>query len=180
MKWTKRTVSGLLALILLGVVMGLSYQAIATQIDKRNYPAPGEMVEVDGQLLHVQSMGEAREGPTVVLEGGFGGGVIQWPWVQPEVAEFAPVVSYDRAGLGWSEGGEYTNARSAAEQLHTALGEAGIEGPYVLAGHSFGGVLNRMYAQMYPEEVVGMVLLDSSHPEQTGRLAEAAEQTRCS
>lgn len=180
MKWTKRIALGLLSLVLLVALTGLSYQAIATQIDKRNYPAPGQMVDVGGQLLHVHSMSEDQEGPTVVLEGGSGGGVIQWPWVQPEVAEFAPVVSYDRAGLGWSEGGEHTDARSAAEQLHTALGEADIEGPYVLVGHSFGGPLNRMYAEMYPEEVVGMVLLDSSHPEQTDRLAEAAEQSRSS
>jgi pimeloyl-ACP methyl ester carboxylesterase len=180
MKWTKGIVLGLLSLILLAAVTGLSYQAIATQIDKRNYPAPGQMVDVGGQLLHVHSMGKDQEGPTVILEGGLGGGVIQWPWVQPEVAEFAPVVSYDRAGLGWSEGGEYTDARSAAQQLHTALDEAEIEGPSVLVGHSFGGTLNCMYAQMYPEEVVGMVLLDSSHPEQTDRLAEAAEQTRSS
>lgn len=178
MKWTKRIVLGLLSLVLLVALTGLSYQAIATQIDKRNYPAPGQMVDVGGQLLHVQSMGEDQAGPTVVLEGGLSGGVVQWPWVQPEVAQFARVVSYDRAGLGWSEGGEYTDAKSAAEQLHTALRKAGIEGPYVLVGHSFGGTLNRMYAEMYPEEVVGMVLLDSSHPEQTERLAEAAEQTR--
>lgn len=151
---------------------GAIYQAIESLTDKRTYLAPGELLDVDGQKLHLLSMGQG--GPTVVLEAGMGSLSIQWAWIQPEIAQFTRVVSYDRAGLGWSESDKQPHdARHVAQQLHALLSKADIAGPYVLVGHSLGGLFVRMYASLYPDEVLGMVLLDPSHPDQWQRLPPA-------
>jgi pimeloyl-ACP methyl ester carboxylesterase len=112
-------------------------------------------------------MGQDKPGPTVILEAGMGSFSSNWGWVQPAVAQRSRVVAYDRAGLGWSDlGTKPLDAAKSAHELHTLLQNAHIPGPYVLAGHSYGGLVNRMFADLYPDEVVGMVLVDSSHPEQ--------------
>jgi pimeloyl-ACP methyl ester carboxylesterase len=97
-------------------------------------------------------------------------------WIQPELAKQTQVVSYDRAGLGWSESsGASHNAHTIARQLHTALRSAGVEAPYVVVGHSLGGIFVRAFADLYPDEVSGLVLLDASHPDQWQRFpAETA------
>ncbi|MGN6368830.1 MAG: alpha/beta fold hydrolase [Phycisphaerae bacterium] len=121
---------------------------------------PGRVVEVDagGHRLHLVIVGEA--GPTVVLESGLGGGV-GWERVRARVGRFARAVTYDRAGFGKSESGpQPRDARQIATELHTALGHAGLLPPYVLVGHSMGGVYVRVFAGMYPLEVSGMVLVD--------------------
>jgi pimeloyl-ACP methyl ester carboxylesterase len=98
-----------------------------------------------------------------VMDAGLGGGVLDWQTVQPKVASFARVCSYDRSGVGWSESGPKprTSARIVTE-LHALLKNAGEDGPYVLVGHSFGGANAQLYAAEYPEEVAGMVLVDSA------------------
>jgi pimeloyl-ACP methyl ester carboxylesterase len=158
---------GLLALAVIGAI----YQAIATEIDRRAYPAPGEMVDVGTHRLHINCSG--RGSPTVVLESGNGGMSAHWTNVQQEAARTTRVCAYDRAGLGWSEPGpEPRDARQVSGELQTLLANAGIEGPYVLVGHSYGGLYARMYADRYPGEVAGVVLVDSSHPEQFTRSPE--------
>jgi pimeloyl-ACP methyl ester carboxylesterase len=98
--------------------------------------------------------------------------------VQPEVAKVTRVVSYDRAGLGWSDPGtQPLDAAKSARELHTALQRAGIDGPYVLAGHSYGGMVVRMFADLYPDEVVGLVLVDASHPDQWANIPASREGT---
>ncbi len=99
--------------------------------------------------------------PAVILEGGFGTGIASWSTVQREIAKFAQVVSYDRAGLGQSDPGpKPRDAKQIATELHLALQKAGIKPPYVLVGHSLGGPLVRVFASMYPTEVAGLVLVD--------------------
>jgi len=103
----------------------------------------------------------------VVLEAGMGSFSSNWYWVQSELAKTMRVVSYDRAGLGWSERGHRPrDAATLARELHTALHAAGVDGPYVLAGHSFGGLPVRAFAGLFPDETAGLVLVDASHPDQ--------------
>lgn len=104
----------------------------------------------------------------MILETTSDGSSANWGWVQPEVAKFTRVCAYDRAGRGWSElGPEPRDAERIAGELHTLLRNAGVPGPYVMVGHSAGGLFVRQYAQRYPNEVVGMVLLDAAHPDAT-------------
>ena len=122
-----------------------------------------QKVDVGGHSLNLLIGGQGS--PAVVFEGGFGVGIASWSTVQKEVAAFARTVSYDRAGLGQSElGPKPRSAKQIATELHTALEKAGVKPPYVLVGHSFGGIYVRVFAEMYPKEVVAMVLLDPSLP----------------
>jgi pimeloyl-ACP methyl ester carboxylesterase len=124
------------------------------------------MVDVGEHRLHLNCVGQGS--PTVVLDAGWGYTSVEWSaWVQPEVAEHTRVCAFDRAGMGWSEPEPGPpNATQTAEELHALLQEADEEGPYVLVGHSLAGLYSRIYAERYPEEVAGMVLVDSSHPNQ--------------
>ena len=122
-----------------------------------------------GYQLHIHCLGEGN--PTVILEAALPGASAHWGWVQPDIATTTRVCAYDRAGMGWSDPGpEPRDAQTIASELHTLLDNARIEGPYVLVGHSFGGLYARMYTAQYPDEVAGMVLVDSTHPDQWTRL----------
>jgi len=133
--------------------------------DPTTYPPPGKLIDVGGWRLHLNCTGKSSgKTPTVVLESGAGDFSVDWGLAQPEVARFARVCSYDRAGTGWSELGPRPRTwRQVAYELHTALQKAGEKGPYVLVGHSLGGLLIRVYANQYPKELAGMVLVDSTH-----------------
>src|ERR687890_962383 len=156
-----RPLLGLVVVLLALAVAGAIYQAIATERAERAYPPPGEMVDVGGYSLHINCVGQGS--PTVVLDAGSGGFSAQWVWVQREVSGTPRVCAYDRAGMGWSERGpEPRDAKRISSELHTLLGKAGIEGPYVLVGHSFGGMYMQTYAARYPDEVAGVTLVDSS------------------
>src|SRR3989441_3748262 len=118
-------------------------------------------IDANGHSLNLLIGGEVT--PTVVFEAGFGAGLTSWSTVQSNIAKFAGTVSYDRAGIGQSEAGPKPRAaKQIALELHTALQNAGIGPPYVLVGHSFGGIYVRVFADMYPKEVAGMVLIDPS------------------
>lgn len=148
-------------------VSGAVYQAIATAIDRRKYPPPGQMVSTGDRRLHLQVRGEDSGSATVILEAGMASFSSNWVWVQEELSTATRVVSYDRAGLGWSDPPPETqDAYESAADLHLALQNAGIAGPYVLAGHSYGGLVVRAFTDLYRDEVVGLVLVDGSHPEQ--------------
>ena len=148
---------------------GVIYQVFASQSDKRNYPAPGQLVDVGRYRLHIHCVGQGS--PTVILEAAADMMSADWGWIQPEIARHTRVCAYDRAGMGWSEPGpQPRDARQVSAELHTLLTNAGIAGPYILVGHSAGGLYVRMYAARYPEEVVGMVLVDPGHPDMTARI----------
>jgi pimeloyl-ACP methyl ester carboxylesterase len=178
--WIRRGLVWMIVGLLALAVIGAIYQAIATEVDQRTYSPPGEMVDVNGHLLHINCIGEGS--PTVILEAANLGMSAHWVRVQQQLAQTTRVCSYDRAGLGWSERGpEPRDARQVSSELHTLLKSAGTEGPYVLVGHSYGGLYARMYAARYSGEVAGVALVDSSHPEQFTRSPEGRamyEQTR--
>ena len=158
--------------------LGFAFESIVSLRESRHLLHRGQLVDAGGHALHLHVMGEEHSGPTVVLEAGATGFSIQWAWIQPEIAEFARVVSYDRAGLGWSEeSGRPRDAVEVATQLRTALANAGIEGPYVLVGHSYGGLYIREFAELYRDDVHGMVFLDSSTPDQLARMTGDPDAT---
>ena len=174
-RWLKVGVLGLLALIVFLLTAGVIYQAVGAAADARRYPPPGQLVSVGEYSLHLHCTGEGS--PTVILETLAGGTSANWGWVQPEIAQTTRVCAYDRAGRGWSEAGAPAqDLWGTAEDLHTLLQNAGNEGPYVLVGHSIGGLYVRAFAHQYPDEVAGVVLVDASHPEQFDRYPEYATQ----
>lgn len=131
------------------------------------FPPPGELVDIGGRRLHVQVSGKTHgDGPTVsastvILEAGLAATSLSWATVQPLIAKFARVASYDRAGLGWSDDAlSPATARNAAEELYLLLSRAKLPGPFLLVGHSLGGLIVRVFQQMHPDLVVGLVLVD--------------------
>ena len=166
---------GLVVVLLVLAVAGAIYQTIATERAERAYPPPGEMVDVGGYSLHINCVGQG--GPTVVLDAGSGEFSAQWVRVQRQVSDTTRVCAYDRAGMGWSQmGPDPRDAKRITGELHTLLEGAGIEGPYVLVGHSFGGMYMQTYAASYPEEVAGVALVDSSTgPDQFSQRSEARD-----
>jgi pimeloyl-ACP methyl ester carboxylesterase len=127
-------------------------------------PAPGRLIDVGGFSLHLHCAGAGS--PSVVLDAALGGSSVSWSWVQPEIAKLTRVCSYDRAGFGWSQPGPFprTAGRMAAE-LRTLLDRGGVPPPFVLVGHSFGGLIMRIFAARYRGDVRGLVLVDPAHPE---------------
>lgn len=143
-------------------------QTIASAVDRRRFPPPGRMVDVGGYRLHINCQGTNVDGgPTVVAEAGAYGNSLTWGRIQPELARYGQVCVYDRAGLGWSDRGPGPRTgRRIASELHTLLQKADVKGPFVLVGHSLGGLYVRLYASQYPEDVAGVVLVDSVHEDQ--------------
>lgn len=155
-------------LIIVAAVAGFLYENISEARDRRFNPMPGRLVEVGGLKMHINCTGQGT--PAVILESGLGDSYVPWRKVQPEIAKFVKVCSYDRAGLGYSDSSsEPRTSKVIAEQLHTLLQAAQIPPPYVLVGHSMGGYDVRLFTSLYPKDVVGMVLVDASHPDQENR-----------
>jgi pimeloyl-ACP methyl ester carboxylesterase len=142
-----------------------------TKNEVRSSPSLDKLVDVGGRKLHINCSGANVAGsPTVLLESGAGNDSSVWNRVQPEVATFTRVCSYDRAGLGGSDPVAAPRTIVAlTEDLHALLTNAQVPAPYLLVGHSLGGILNRLYASYYPAEVLGMVLVDSAHEDEPDR-----------
>ncbi len=174
-RWLRRLGLWLLAVIAVLALAGAVYQALGSRADASAYPPPGQLYPVGDQRLHLHCVGEGS--PTVILDTLSGGTSVNWAWVQPELARSTRVCSYDRAGRGWSEprGGESKDLWGTVSDLRTLLEVAGVEGPFVLVGHSIGGNYVRAFAQANPSQVAGVVLLDSSHPELFDRHPEYAQ-----
>jgi pimeloyl-ACP methyl ester carboxylesterase len=152
--------------VLLAVpVVGLLYQWIGGLSDKRRFIGLGTLVDIGGgQRMYVAQKGSG--GPTVIFESGIAATSQNWAGLQAAVSEFAGAVSYDRGGLGWSsECATERTPSNIVRELHVLLDVAGIPPPYVLVGHSFGGLVARRFATQYPDEVVGVVLLDAMRTE---------------
>jgi pimeloyl-ACP methyl ester carboxylesterase len=174
--WLKRGVFGL-AITMFGLGgIGAIYQAIATANDERTYTPAGQMVDIGGRRIHMVVMGRDTGQATVILEAGMASFSSNYYWIQNKLADTTRVVAYDRAGLGWSDPSpEPQDAYQSAQDLHTALVKAGIPGPYVVAGHSYGGLVVRAFTDLYADEVVGMALIDASHPDQWAQIPVSRE-----
>ena len=158
-RWLLYLVIGLLAL----ASIGGGYETVREAADARAYPMPGRLIDVGGHRLHLSCTGSGS--PTVVLEPGAGMMSSSLGWVAPAVARDTRVCVYDRAGRGWSEPADASqDGLQIATDLHTLLQRGQVPGPYVLAGHSFGGLYVLTFAARYPDEVAGLVLIDSTAP----------------
>ena len=168
-------VTGLIALVAMLLVAGFAFETVAASLDRRAFPAPGVLVAVGGHQLHIVCTGQGS--PTVILETGLGASSSAWSLVHPAVAKSTRTCAYDRAGLGWSQAGpEPRDAQQISTELHRLLESAAIAGPYVLVGHSNGGLYTRMYASMYPTEVVGMILIEATPGDLLTRLSETRSE----
>jgi pimeloyl-ACP methyl ester carboxylesterase len=147
------------------------YQTLASSSDLKRYPPPGVLVNVGDHHLHVHCLGQGS--PTVVMEAGMSGWSTDWILVQPQIAAMTRVCSYDRAGYGWSESGSQPrDSQQISTELHGLLLGVGIQGKYLLVGHSLGGLFVQMYAKRYPKEIAGLVLVDAVHQAQSMLMKE--------
>ena len=154
------------------MIFGLIRESITRNNYHAEYPAPGQMVTVGDHDIHLYCVGNGT--PTVVFESDLDQyGSLSWNAVQGEVGKLTRVCSYDRAGILWSEPGPLPrDGETIARELSTVLDAAGEEGPYILVGHAFGGAYIRIFAGKYPDDVCGMVLIESSHPEMLTHFGE--------
>jgi pimeloyl-ACP methyl ester carboxylesterase len=152
-------------------VASLAYQAIAEASDRRRFPPPGHLVDIgNGRRLHLVTAGEGS--PAVVIIPALSDNVLQWLPIVEEAASETQACVYDRAEVGWSDPpprGRRT-FDAMADDLHALLHAADIPPPYVVVGHSIGGVVARRFYVRYPDLVAGMALVESSHEDQGARV----------
>jgi pimeloyl-ACP methyl ester carboxylesterase len=152
----------LIFIVLLVVFLPLSgflYQAAGSARDRRKFPPPGWLVNIGGRRWHLVEAGQGS--PTVIFESGISASSLNWRFLHAEIARFTRACAYDRAWLGWSDPAATPRVASQlVEELHALLEAASVPPPYILAGHSFGGLLVQSYAAAYPDHVAGLVLID--------------------
>lgn len=152
-----------MGIIVLGLLLAfVLYQKVATAIDDYRYPPPGSLIDIGGYRLHLNTSGQGDI--AVICDAGLSGTSLGWSLVQTEVSKFARVCSYDRAGYSWSDPSPLKRtSTNIANELYALLKKADIPGPYILVGHSFGGVNVLLFADLYPKETLGVILVDSVH-----------------
>jgi pimeloyl-ACP methyl ester carboxylesterase len=172
-RWTRRILVGLFGLFILGAAAGATYQWVATRKELASTPPPGQLVDVGGHRLHLWCTGAGT--PPVILEAGLGGSSAGWGFVQPDIARFTRVCSYDRAGMGYSDPGPSPRtARRIAEELAKLIDRSGLDGPVVLVAASSGGFDVRVFASDHTDRVAGLILIDASHEDQTHEVPRLA------
>jgi len=171
-RWVGRIFLILFLIFLVLLVFGFVREVGVRKKYSFEYPPPGQMVDIGTHSLHLNCMGSGS--PTVVFESDLDViGSLSWSLVQSEVAQFTRTITYDRAGILWSESGPHPrDGEMIANELGAVLNMAGEVGPYVLVGHALGGAYVRIFAGQNPDAVCGMVLVDSSHPDQLTRFTE--------
>ncbi|MBE9098438.1 alpha/beta fold hydrolase [Vacuolonema iberomarrocanum] len=169
LKWMKRVALVAAALLLLALLTGFVYEQWSRRSVAQAFPPPGTLVEVNGQRSHLYCTGEGS--PTVILEAGINeGGSQTWERVRPDISRLSRVCAYDQSAIMWSDRrAQPRDAERIVGDLHDLLIAAGEAPPYVMVGHSLGGLMIRVFADHFSEEVVGLVFVDSSHPEQNQR-----------
>lgn len=137
-------------------------QFLITKREDQKYQPPGELVDIETSQLHALVSGKGET--TIILDAGMGGFSVDWTFVQPELSKFSTVLSYDRAGYGWSKTNEdRVTSEEYVNALRKLLMKLKLKPPYILVGHSFGGLNMQLFAASFPEEIAGLVLVDSVH-----------------
>ncbi len=170
LKWIGLSIGSLLILI---IIAGLSLRVFGS----KGQPE-GELVDIGGFSLHINSDGQRNTKPTLVIEGGGGMASEYYHWLNEGLKDSLRVVRYDRAGIGYSDlSNSSREAEVVARELHTLLEKSGETPPYILAGHSLGGPYIRVFTQLYPDEVEAMLFLDATHSQQVERLGAPRESS---
>ncbi|WP_343657989.1 alpha/beta hydrolase [Chryseobacterium sp.] len=164
LKWSKRIGLGLTALVTLLLIAGFIFEKVSRKNAEKITPN-GNFAEVANHRLHYYKKGNG--GPTVVFETAFDpAGHLQWYHIQQQLPDSYTSFSYDRTGILWSERGQNPKSgEKMAEELHTLLEKSSVSKPYILIGHSFGGTLVRFFVNQYPQDVAGVILVDSQCPD---------------
>lgn len=158
-KWIKIIILFIIFLFLL-IISGFVFEWSASKNSASDYPPPGQMVDIGGYRLHVHKQGTGS--PVILLESGSGESSLSWRDIPTSLSKSATIISYDRAGYAWSDESPLPRTGdNIVKELHTALDGADIKGPYILVGHSLGGMYSRLFAQKYQNEVSGIVLIDA-------------------
>ena len=169
----RRILVGLFGLFVLVAAAGATYQWVATRRELASTPPPGQLVDVGGHRLHLWCTGTGA--PPVILEAGLGGSSAGWSFVQPDIARFTRVCSYDRAGMGYSDPGPSPRtARRIAEELGRLIDRSGLRPPVVLVAASSGGFDVRVFASDHTDRVAGLILIDASHEDQAHEVPRLA------
>ena len=166
LKFVGKLIAGILLLVLLS---GLCYRIFSPK------PVPpGQLVDVNGSKIHVRIEGEKQDLPTIIIESGAHSNTDMLHWLAEGLKSKTRVIRYDRDGKWFSESSDEKRLSPEfyAHQLHDLLEKSGEKPPYILVGHSMGGPYSRIFRDLYPKEVAGIVFIDSSHPEQWKRLAQ--------
>jgi pimeloyl-ACP methyl ester carboxylesterase len=174
--WLKRIAIGLGCLLGILVIAGTIFEAISRQQAAEKYPVQGKLVDIGGRKIQLDCRGAGS--PTVVLESGLDHfGSLSWAKVHDSIAQTTRVCAYSRAGIMWSEPapGDFDSKRTA-QDLHTALIEAGEQAPWVMVGHSAGGPYIMTFTSLYDKEVAGLVFVDASHPNQFEQLRKVNDK----
>ena len=151
-----------LAFVALLLGGNIGYQAVATNMDDKAYPAPGRLVDVGGHRLHIHCQGQSDDLPTVLFEAAPGGWSVVWGPVQRQIAKLTRACAYDRAGYGWSEAGPGPrDGHWFVNELQTLLTKAKVPGPYVLVGHDMASLWLRRFARRHADQVAGLVLVNT-------------------
>lgn len=164
----KRSASGVAGLLLTSLIVGIVYESLGRKRDQQLLPRIGQSIDIGGRTLNIYCSGAGS--PAVIFDSGAGSPGYSWGEIQPQIARHTRACWYDRAGEGWSDPGPFPRTSAAiARDLHELLARAGVPGPYVLVGHSFGGLTARVYAGLYPTEVAGIVLIEAAHEDEPVR-----------
>ncbi len=176
-RWAKFAFAGLLSLVFIVGIAGASYQAISEHRDRELFPQVGHSVKLGSFSLNLNCTGKGKS--TVILDSGLGIPAVGWALVQPRIAKFARVCSYDRAGYGWSDAGPFPRtSREIARELHELLTNARVRPPYILVGYSFGGFNIRLFNQMFPSAVAGVVFVDASQEDAESEMSASMKAAR--
>jgi len=166
-RWRRRLL-WVLALGLIATGAGALYERAGERRDLRRLPRIGRAIDIGGRSLNIFCSGEGS--PAVIFDSGAGSSGYDWAEIQPEIARLTQACWFDRAGYGWSDPGPYPRTSAATSRdLHALLQRAGVPPPYIMVGHSLGGLNARVYTGMYPADVAGLVLVDAAHEDEPRR-----------
>ena len=170
---TKKIFLSLLIVVTFVIVAGFIYEQISRSIVDDKFPAQGDFASIDDHKLHYIRKGTMA--PTVVFDSGLGDGVFSWFKIQNKVSEYTSTISYDRAGILWSErGSSPKSSKQISADLHELLIKSKAQKPYIIVAHSLSGLTLRNYISEHNEDILGVVFVDVSHPDQLNRFPKNA------